>query len=87
MTGDPMAQDGMTRVLADGSRLPMLGLGVWQVPDGPECVGWGVRGTVPDGLLYVPTRPRQNRPSSGGMTCPARCLARSAEPDVHQFVF
>jgi len=35
---DPMTQDGMTRALADGHRLPLLGLGVWQVPDGPECV-------------------------------------------------
>jgi hypothetical protein len=24
--------------LADGNEMPMLGLGVWQVPDGPECV-------------------------------------------------
>ena len=24
--------------LADGNQLPMLGLGVWQVPDGPACV-------------------------------------------------
>ena len=26
-----------TRALADGNELPLLGLGVWQVPDGPEC--------------------------------------------------
>jgi diketogulonate reductase-like aldo/keto reductase len=25
------------RSLADGHELPMLGLGVWQIPDGPEC--------------------------------------------------
>jgi len=24
--------------LADGSRVPVLGLGVWQIPNGPECV-------------------------------------------------
>src|SRR5947209_12368240 len=27
-----------TRPLADGNRIPMLGLGVWQIPDGPQCV-------------------------------------------------
>ena len=26
------------RVLADGNRIPLLGLGVWQVPDGRDCV-------------------------------------------------
>jgi diketogulonate reductase-like aldo/keto reductase len=26
-----------TRTLADGNAIPLLGLGVWQVPDGPEC--------------------------------------------------
>jgi diketogulonate reductase-like aldo/keto reductase len=33
------------RELADGNRIPTLGLGVWQVPDGPECeqaVGWAL---------------------------------------------
>ena len=30
--------DGRARVLADGNQMPMLGLGVWQVPDGPDCV-------------------------------------------------
>ena len=29
---------GETRLLADGNQVPVLGLGVWQVPDGPECV-------------------------------------------------
>jgi hypothetical protein len=30
--------DGGARLLADGNQVPVLGLGVWQVPDGPECV-------------------------------------------------
>jgi hypothetical protein len=34
-----MTQDGTTRALADGHRLPLLGLGVWQVPDGPDRTG------------------------------------------------
>jgi diketogulonate reductase-like aldo/keto reductase len=38
MTPLAMTSDGQARVLADGDELPMLGLGVWQVPNGPECV-------------------------------------------------
>jgi diketogulonate reductase-like aldo/keto reductase len=29
---------GPVRALADGNQIPVLGLGVWQVPDGPQCV-------------------------------------------------
>jgi diketogulonate reductase-like aldo/keto reductase len=38
MTTGEITADGRTRVLADGGRLPMLGLGVWQVPNGPVTV-------------------------------------------------
>jgi hypothetical protein len=34
--GTPTA-DGRARRLADGNRIPLLGLGVWQVRDGREC--------------------------------------------------
>ena len=33
-----LTSDGRGRVLADGTVIPLLGLGVWQVPDGPACV-------------------------------------------------
>jgi diketogulonate reductase-like aldo/keto reductase len=33
-----MNEQGKEVVLGDGNRIPMLGLGVWQVPDGEECV-------------------------------------------------
>jgi 2,5-diketo-D-gluconate reductase A len=49
-----MAQDGMTRVLADGNRLPLLGLGVWQMPDGPECVN-AVRWALEAGYRHIDT--------------------------------
>jgi 2,5-diketo-D-gluconate reductase A len=29
--------DERARVLADGNEIPLLALGVWQIPDGPEC--------------------------------------------------
>ena len=33
-----MTGDEHTRVLADGNEIPVLGLGVWQIPHGPETV-------------------------------------------------
>jgi diketogulonate reductase-like aldo/keto reductase len=38
MAANKVTADRRTRLLADGNEMPMLGLGVWQVPDGPECV-------------------------------------------------
>jgi 2,5-diketo-D-gluconate reductase A len=38
MTTSALTADGRSRVLADGNQIPLLGLGVWQIPDGPECV-------------------------------------------------
>ncbi len=46
--------DGRTRVLADGNRIPMLGLGVWQVPNGPECVN-AVRWALELGYRHIDT--------------------------------
>lgn len=38
MTNDEATGHQKTSLLADGTRIPVLGLGVWQVADGPECV-------------------------------------------------
>jgi diketogulonate reductase-like aldo/keto reductase len=38
MTASAVTEDGRARVLADGNQMPMLGLGVWQVPNGPASV-------------------------------------------------
>ena len=46
--------DGMARVLADGSKLPLLGLGLWQVPDGPDCVN-AVRWALDAGYRHIDT--------------------------------
>jgi len=43
-----------TRALADGHQIPMLGLGVWQVPNGPECVD-AVRWALDLGYRHVDT--------------------------------
>lgn len=46
--------DGRTHVLADGSQMPMLGLGVWQMPNGPECVN-AVRWALEAGYRHIDT--------------------------------
>ena len=43
-----------TRDLADGNQMPLRGLGVWQVPDGPECVG-AVRWALELGFRHIDT--------------------------------
>lgn len=42
------------RELGDGNRIPLLGLGVWQVPDGPECVN-AVRWALELGYRHIDT--------------------------------
>ena len=43
-----------TRRLVDGNELPLLGLGVWQVPNGPECVD-AVRWALELGYRHIDT--------------------------------
>jgi diketogulonate reductase-like aldo/keto reductase len=43
-----------TRELADGTEMPMLGLGVWQVPNGPDCVN-AVRWALELGYRHIDT--------------------------------
>src|SRR6476661_8257393 len=45
---------GGARTLADGNQLPWLGLGVWQVPNGPECVN-AVRWALESGYRHIDT--------------------------------
>jgi 2,5-diketo-D-gluconate reductase A len=49
-----VSADGQTRLLADGNSLPMLGLGVWQVPSGPSCVN-AVRWALELGYRHIDT--------------------------------
>jgi diketogulonate reductase-like aldo/keto reductase len=46
--------DGRARVLADGNAIPLLALGVWQVPDGRECED-AVRWALEAGYRHVDT--------------------------------
>src|SRR6266550_5397764 len=54
MTTRAVSADGRVRVLADDNEMPMLGLGVWQVPDGPECVN-AVRWALELGYRHIDT--------------------------------
>jgi 2,5-diketo-D-gluconate reductase A len=54
MTTGAITADGRARILADGHQMPMLGLGVWQVPNGAECVN-AVRWALDEGYRHIDT--------------------------------
>ena len=54
MSTTAVTSDGRARVLADGNEIPLLGLGVWQVPNGPECVN-AVRWALELGYRHIDT--------------------------------
>jgi diketogulonate reductase-like aldo/keto reductase len=54
MTTTKVTQDGRARLLADGNEIPLLGLGVWQVPSGPETEN-AVRWALELGYRHVDT--------------------------------
>src|SRR5437868_10148691 len=54
MATNAVTADGRARVLADGNEMPMIGLGVWQVPYGPECVN-AVRWALELGYRHIDT--------------------------------
>lgn len=49
-----LTTDGRGRILADGTVMPLLGLGVWQVPEGPTCVQ-AVRSALELGYRHIDT--------------------------------
>lgn len=49
-----MSANGGLRELADGNEIPLLGLGVWQVPNGAECVN-AVRWALELGYRHIDT--------------------------------
>jgi diketogulonate reductase-like aldo/keto reductase len=54
MTASAVTADGRARVLADGNQMPMLGLGVWQVPNGTASVN-AVRWALDLGYRHIDT--------------------------------
>src|SRR3954452_16408397 len=80
MTRTSVTTDGRTLVLADGNRLPMLGLGVWQVPDGPETVN-AVRWALELGYRHVDTAQAYGNEGSVG-----QALRESGVPREEVFI-
>lgn len=54
MTAADVTADGRRRVLADGTEIPLLGFGVWQVRDGRECEN-AVRWALEAGYRHIDT--------------------------------
>jgi 2,5-diketo-D-gluconate reductase A len=67
-------------VLADGATIPTLGLGVWQVPDGPECEN-AVRWALELGYRHIDTAQAYGNEESVG-----RALRDSGVPREEVFV-
>jgi len=80
MTAGTVTADGRAVELAGGSRLPMLGLGVWQVPDGPACVN-AVRWALELGYRHIDTAQAYGNEASVG-----RALRDSGVPRDEVFV-
>jgi 2,5-diketo-D-gluconate reductase A len=68
--------DGRSRVLADGTVMPLLGLGVWQVPDGPECVH-AVRAALELGYRHIDTAQAYGNECSVGRALRESGVARA----------
>jgi len=75
MASDTVTADGRARLLADGSRIPLLGLGVWQVPDGPECVN-AVRWALELGYRHIDTAQAYGNEASVGQALRESGVAR-----------
>src|SRR6478672_7636234 len=72
--------DGRARVLADGHQMPLLGLGVWQVPNGPECED-AVRWALELGYRHIDTAQAYGNEESVG-----RALRDSGVPRDEVFI-
>jgi methylglyoxal/glyoxal reductase len=70
-----LTPDGRGRILADGTVMPLLGLGVWQVPDGPTCVH-SVRSALELGYRHIDTAQAYGNESSVGQALRESGLAR-----------
>src|SRR3954452_5669322 len=75
--GEPspaLTPDGRCRILGDGTVMPLLGLGVWQVPDGPGCLH-AVRAALDMGYRHIDTAQAYGNERSVG-----RALRESGVP-------
>jgi diketogulonate reductase-like aldo/keto reductase len=80
MASDARTQDGRARVLSDGTTIPLLALGVWQVPDGRECED-AVRWALEAGYRHIDTAQAYENEESVG-----RAIAGSGVPREEIFI-
>jgi diketogulonate reductase-like aldo/keto reductase len=80
VTDETVTPDQATRALADGTAIPVLGLGVWQVPDGPECEN-AVRWALELGYRHIDTAQAYGNEGSVG-----RALSDSGVPREDVFI-
>lgn len=72
--------DGRARVLADGHQMPVLGLGVWQVPEGAVCAN-AVRWALDLGYRHIDTAQIYGNEASVG-----RALREAGVPREQVFI-
>jgi diketogulonate reductase-like aldo/keto reductase len=77
---EQLTADRRARVLADGTEIPLLGLGVWQVPDGPTCEN-AVRWALELGYRHIDTAQAYGNEESVG-----RALRDSGVPREEIFL-
>src|SRR6266699_3197659 len=70
-----LTPNGRVRILADGTVMPLLGLGVRQVPDGPTCVHT-VRRALELGYRRIDTAQAYGNESSVGRALRESGIAR-----------
>jgi diketogulonate reductase-like aldo/keto reductase len=80
MTSVEVTADGRARVLADGNEIPLLGLGVWQMRNGPETEN-AVRWALELGYRHVDTAQAYGNEESVG-----RALRDSGVPREEVFI-
>ena len=80
MATETVTQDGRARILGDGNEIPLLGLGVWQVPDGRETEN-SVRWALELGYRHVDTAQAYGNEASVG-----RALGDSGVPREEVFI-
>jgi diketogulonate reductase-like aldo/keto reductase len=76
----PISSDEPVHALADGTRMPLLGLGVWQIPNGPECEN-AVRWALELGYRHIDTAQAYGNEESVG-----RALRESGLPREQVFL-
>src|SRR6476620_8611344 len=75
-----LTREGRARRLRDGNEIPLLGLGVWQVPKGPECED-AVRAALELGYRHIDTAQAYGNEESVG-----RALRDSGVPRDEVFI-